>query len=58
VGVANFFLGQSLGIDKTKHFVSSMKTVGDTVLGGLWHPAETTCVAQKAHKTTCQILNF
>jgi len=40
VGVANFFLGKSIGIDKTNtlqlKFVSSMKIVGATGLGGLW----------------------
>jgi len=51
VGVANFFLGQSIGIgeDNTfqlKLFYSSIKTVGATVLDGLcalewaWHNAE------------------
>jgi len=41
VGVANFFLGQSVGIDENNtfqifffHFFSSIKTVGATVLGG------------------------
>jgi len=45
VGVANFFLGQSIGIDEnnTFHFYSSIKTVGAAVLGGLWawHISET-----------------
>jgi len=40
VGVANFFLGQSIGIDKNITFqlkvLSSMKIVGVTDLGGLW----------------------
>jgi len=40
VGVANFFWGQSIGIDGTKTFqltfFSSMKIVGATDLGGLW----------------------
>jgi len=39
-GVANFFLGQSIGIDENITFqlnlYSSIKTVGATVLGGLW----------------------
>jgi len=51
VGVGNFFLGQSIGIDQSNtfqlQFYSSVKTVGATVLGGLlalktaWHPKET-----------------
>jgi len=51
VGVANFFLGQSIGIDKNNtfqlKFYFSIKTVEATVLGGLWalewawHIAET-----------------
>jgi len=37
VGVANFFLGQSIGIDENNTFqLSSIKTVGATALGGLW----------------------
>jgi len=40
VGVANFFLGQSIGIDETNTFqlkiFSSMKIVDATGLGGLW----------------------
>jgi len=40
LGVANFFWGQSIGIDETKTFqltfFSSMKIVGATGLGGLW----------------------
>jgi len=40
VGVPNFFLGQSIGIDETNTFqlkyFSSMKIVGATGLGGLW----------------------
>jgi len=40
VGVANFFLGRSIGIDETKtfqlKFFSSMKIVGATGSGGLW----------------------
>jgi len=40
VGVANFFLGRSIGIDETKtyqlQFFSSMKIVGATGSGGLW----------------------
>jgi len=40
VGVANFFSGQSIGIDETNScqlkFFSSMKIVGGTGLGGLW----------------------
>jgi len=43
VGVAKFFLDQSIGIDETNTFqlkflfyYSSTKTVGATVLGGLW----------------------
>jgi len=40
VGVANFFLDQSIGIDETNtfqiKFCSSMKIVGATGLGGLW----------------------
>jgi len=43
VGVANFFLGQSIGIDESNTFhlklvqtFSIIKTVGATVLGGLW----------------------
>jgi len=40
VGVANFFWGQSIGIDGTNTFqlpfFSSMKMVGATDLGGLW----------------------
>jgi len=38
VGVANFFLHQSIGIDEniTFLFLSSIKTVGVSVLGGLW----------------------
>jgi len=40
VGVANFFLGQSMGIDENNTFqlklLSSIKTVGVTVSGGLW----------------------
>jgi len=49
--VANFFWGQSIGIDQTNTFrltfFSSMKIVGATSLGGLWalewvwHSAET-----------------
>jgi len=35
VGVANFFLRQSIGIDKN-NLNSRIKTEGDTVLGGLW----------------------
>jgi len=39
VGVTNF-LGQSIGIDKNNamqyKFYSSIKTVGATVLGGMW----------------------
>jgi len=39
-GRGNFFLDQSIGIDKTKtfqlKFLSSMKIVGTTGLGGLW----------------------
>jgi len=52
VGVANFFLDQSIGIDETNTFqlnniLSSMKIVGATGLSGLWalewawHSAET-----------------
>jgi len=41
VGVANFFLGQSIGIDETNTFqlnlLSSMNIMGSTGLGGLWH---------------------
>jgi len=38
VGVANFFLDQSIGIDKTNtfQFVSSMKILAATGLGVLW----------------------
>jgi len=40
VGVANFFWGQSIGIDETNTFqitfFSSMKIVAATGLGGLW----------------------
>jgi len=40
VSVANFFLGQSIGIDENNtlqlNFYSSIKTVGATGLGGLW----------------------
>jgi len=40
VGVAKFFLDQSIGIDETNTFqlksFSSMKIVGATGLGGLW----------------------
>jgi len=40
VGVAIFFLEQSIGIDETNtfklKFFSSMKTVRGTGLGGLW----------------------
>jgi len=40
VGVANLFSDQSIGIDETNtfqlNFCSSIKTVGATVLGGLW----------------------
>jgi len=40
VGVANFFLGQSIGINETKifqlTFFSSMNIFGATGLGGLW----------------------
>jgi len=40
VGVANLFLGQSIGIDETNTFqlkyCSSLKIVGATRLGGLW----------------------
>jgi len=39
MGVANFFLGQSIGIDENNTFqlklYSSIKTAGATVLGGL-----------------------
>jgi len=40
VGVANFFWGQSIGIEDTYTFqltlFSSMKIVGATGLGGVW----------------------
>jgi len=37
VGVANFFLDLSIGIDETNTFqLSSIKIVGVTGLGGLW----------------------
>jgi len=40
VGVANFFWGQSIGIDETNTFqltfLSSMQIVGATGLCGLW----------------------
>jgi len=40
VGVANFFFDQSIGINKTNtfqlNFLSSIKIVGTTDLGGLW----------------------
>jgi len=40
VGVANFFWGQSIGIDETNTFpltfFSGMKIVGATGLDGLW----------------------
>jgi len=40
VGVANIFLDQSIGINNTNtfqlKFLSSMKIVGVTDLGGLW----------------------
>jgi len=37
VGVSNFFLDQSIGIDETNTFqLSNMKIVGATGLGGLW----------------------
>jgi len=38
VGLENFFLDQSIGIDEnnTFHFLSSMKIVGDTGFRGLW----------------------
>jgi len=40
VGLENFFLGQSIGIDETNtfssNFLSSIKIVGATCLGGLW----------------------
>jgi len=43
VGVANIFLVQSVGIDENNRiriririYLSSIKTVGVTVLGGLW----------------------
>jgi len=40
VGAANFFWGQSIGIDETNTFlltfISSMKIVGATGLRGLW----------------------
>jgi len=40
VGMANFFLDQSIGIDETNTFqftfLSSMKIMGVTGLGGLW----------------------
>jgi len=40
VGVANFFLGQSIAIDETNTFQFKlffcMKIVGATVFGGLW----------------------
>jgi len=42
VDVANFFLGQSIGIDENNRFhlkfysSSSIKTVGAKVLAGLW----------------------
>jgi len=40
VSVANFFLGQSIGIDETNTYqlkcFPSMKIVGATGLGGLW----------------------
>jgi len=35
VGVGNFFLGQSIGIDKNNTFQLKF-SVGVTVLGGLW----------------------
>jgi len=40
VGVENFFLGQSIGIDETNtfllNFFSSMNIVGATGFAGLW----------------------
>jgi len=36
VGVANLFLDQSIGIDETNTFLSSIQIVGATGLGGLW----------------------
>jgi len=46
VGVANFFLNQSIGVDETitfqLEFFSIMNIVGATDLGGLewaWHPS-------------------
>jgi len=62
VGVANFFLGQSIGIDETNTFqlniFSCIKTLRTTVWWALewaWHPDEKTCAAQKAQETTYQI---
>jgi len=38
MGVANYILDQSIGTDETNtfQFLSSMKIVGATGLGGLW----------------------
>jgi len=36
VGVANLFLDQSIGIDDTNTFLSSMQIVGVTGFRGLW----------------------
>jgi len=54
MGVANYFVGQSIGVDEKNTFqlkfiYSSNKTVGATVLGGLWALAQ---------ESTCQIPTF
>jgi len=48
-GLGKLFLGQSISIDENNIFHSSIKTVGATVLGGLW------ALEWEAQESACQI---